>query len=289
MLAGLLSVVAAGFYVVGLALQQEANLESPVAPAGWFSTARRVVLQPRWLGGFALTAIGFVLHGTALSIGSLTTVQVLQTSQIIFMVPLSARVAGVAVRPQDWRGAAMVGVGLLALLVAVRPTEDTSEGSPDGWAATVVIGAAVVATVVAAGRVRPELRAPLYGLAAGIVFGIEGATLKVVSDDLAAGITLASVVGLAVWATLGLATAGVVLQNLALRAGHLSVALSTMTIASPVTSTAIGVALFGERLDLTPATVAVAVAATLLAAGGVMVLSRAAALEARPAPVAPAL
>jgi hypothetical protein len=95
------------------------------------------------------------------------------------------------------------------------------------------------------------------------------------------------VFGGAVWATLGLALVGVVIQNMALRAGRLPVALSTMTIATPVTSAVIGVALFGENLDVTAATVLIAVIAALLAAIGVVMLSQSVAAAGPPAPPTP--
>ncbi|MET0457922.1 MAG: DMT family transporter [Ilumatobacteraceae bacterium] len=279
MVAGVLSVVAAAFYTLGLALQQQGNLVAgPVVGSGRIATARRVVLQPIWLAGFVVTGVGFVLHGTALSLGSLTTVQVLQTSQIVSMVPLSARVARVPVQARDWAGAAMVGTGLVLLLVALRPSEDTGEGSAGGWAVTAAAAVVFVAAVGALARARVGLRAPLFGLAAGCVFGIEGATLKLASDDLAEHFTAVRILAPAMLATLVLAVVGVVLQNLALRAGRLAVAMSTMTIAMPVTSTVIGVGVFGEHLELTPLTVVVGVAAAVLAACGVVLLSQATAL-----------
>jgi hypothetical protein len=145
----------------------------------------------------------------------------------------------------------------------------------------------VVAITFTIAHAHVALRAPLLGLAAGFVFGIEGATLKIASDNLADGLSLAHVFGPAVWATLALALVGVVIQNMALRAGRLSVALSTMTIATPVTSAVIGVALFGENLDVTTLTVAIAVVASLLAGIGVVVLSQSVAASSPPEPALP--
>lgn len=283
MLAALLSVVAALFYTCGLGLQQQAAAAEP-GGQGRLRTVRRIVGRPRWIAGISLTGVGFGLHGVALSLGALTVVQVLQTSQIVFVVPLSARIAGVSVRRRDWAGAAMVAAGLVLLLVAVRPSEDAGDGNVDSWAVTAVGGAAVIALVVLAARAVPDARATLLGLSAGAVAGIEAATLKIVSDDLADGLTLARLVGPAVWATIALGVTGVVLQNMALRAGRLSVALATMTIAAPVTSTVIGVTVFGENLELSVLTVVVAVGAAALAVAGVVALSQA---EARTAEAAP--
>ena len=273
-LAAVLSVVAAALYTFGLAMQQLGGRADDDEPTGRFATALRIATRPMWMAGFGLTIVGFGLHGVALSLGSLTVVQLLQTTQILFVVPVGARVNHTRIVRRDWLGAALVVIGIIALLLAVRPGEDADAGTPDGWAVTMVVGLLVVAITFAIAHAHPGLRAPLLGLAAGFVFGIEGATLKIASDDLAEGLTIGRLFGAAVWATLALALIGVVFQNMALRAGRLPVALSTMTIATPVTSAVIGVALFGENLDVTPATVAIAVVASILAAIGVVVLSQ---------------
>ena len=86
-----------------------------------------------------------------------------------------------------------------------------------------VLGGAVV--VMAAAAWPPGARrvpAAVLGAAAGVVFGVEGATLKVASDDIAGGVSLATVLGVATWATLGGAVIGVVIQNLARVAGSLA-------------------------------------------------------------------
>ena len=287
MLAAVLSVVAAALYTFGLAMQQLGGRRADDEPAGRLRTVIRIATRPAWMAGFALTLVGFMLHGAALSFGSLTVVQLLQTTQILFVVPIGARVNKTRIERRDWYGAALVVIGIIAMLVAVRPSEDADAGSPDGWALTLLVGVLVVAITFAVAHAHPTLRAPLLGLAAGFVFGIEGATLKIASDDLAEGLTAGRLFGGPVWATLALALIGVIIQNMALRAGRLSVALSTMTIATPVTSAVIGVALFGENLDLTVLTVAISAVAAVLAAIGVVVLSQSVAATGPPQPPAP--
>lgn len=285
MLAGGLSVVAAFVYTFGLALQQKANLVSPAGTGGFAATLRHVVFNPLFLIGFGLGVVGFLLHGAALALGSLTVVQVLQVSQIAFMVPLGAWVARVRAGARDALGAALVGVGLIGLLVALRPSEDASQGTAAGWITTALVGGAVLAGLFALAAVRRSARSALFGCAAGVLFGIEAATLKVASDDLADEVGLATLLAPAVWATLVLAVAAVFVSNLALRAGSLSVAQSSLTIVTPIASTVIGVGVFGEDLELSALTVAIAVVATVAAVVGVVLLSRSSALAATADPV----
>ncbi len=210
-----LAIVSAFTYTLGLALQQKANLPTVGAGTSRMRTLLRVVSSPVWLAGFGLGVSGFFMHGVALAIGSLTAVQVLQVSQLAFMVPLSAWVAHVTLRRQDWLGAALVAVGLVGLLVAVRPGDDTRSGTVWSWTA-VVLGSAVVVVMLLLAARRSAVPAAVLGAAAGVVFGVEGATLKVASDDIAGGVSLATVLGVATWATLAAAVLGVVIQNLAL-------------------------------------------------------------------------
>jgi drug/metabolite transporter (DMT)-like permease len=279
-----LAIVSAFAYTLGLALQQKANLAT-VAAGSRRSTVWRVVSRRWWVLGFVLGVAGFVLHGMALAVGSLTLVQVLQVSQIVFMVPMSAWVARVGLRRRDWVGGALVGLGLLGLLLALSPGQDTRRGSVVSWTAVGIGSAAVVAVLLACGR-GSRWSAPLYGAAAGIVFGVEAATLKVVSDDLQADFSLVTVLRPATWITLVLGVLGVVIQNLALRGGSLSSAQASMTIATPIVSAVIGWTVFGEHLDVGPATVATGVACAVLAVAGVVLLSRAHALTVSAAPAA---
>jgi drug/metabolite transporter (DMT)-like permease len=245
-----------------------------------------VVLHRWWLAGFALGLVGFLMHGVALAAGSLTLVQVLQVTQIVFMVPLSAWVAHLALRRQDWIGGALVAVGLVGLLAAARPGDDTRAGSPVSWTTATVAAAAIVAALVLVAR-RSRWRAPVLGAAAGVVFGLEAATLKVASDDLADGFSWGALLGLATWATLGAAILGVLIQNLALRAGSLASAQASLTISSPLVSGLLGAWIFGERLDVSPATIVAAVVCVVAAVAGVVLLSRSDALVA--SEVAPAV
>jgi drug/metabolite transporter (DMT)-like permease len=278
-----LAVVSAFAYTLGLALQQKANLATIGSSGSRLSTVWRVVSSRWWIVGFALGVGGFILHGVALAVGSLTLVQILQVSQIVFMVPLSAWVAHVALRRGDWVGGALVGVGLVGLLLALSPSQDTRQGTTTSWTLVSVGAAVAVVLLVLAGRGSPW-KAPLYGAAAGVLFGVEAATLKVVSDDLQNDFSLLTALRPATWITLVLAVVGVVIQNLALRAGSLSSAQASLTIATPIVSAIIGGAVFGEHLDVNPTTVAVAVVCAALAVVGVVLLSRSDALATPAAP-----
>jgi drug/metabolite transporter (DMT)-like permease len=108
-----LAVVSAFAYTLGLALQQKANVATVGAGGSRATTVWRVVSSRWWIAGFVLGVAGFFLHGVALAVGSLTLVQILQVSQIVFMVPMSAWVAHAALRRRDWTGGALVGIEIV--------------------------------------------------------------------------------------------------------------------------------------------------------------------------------
>jgi hypothetical protein len=136
----------------------------------------------------------------------------------------------------------------------LSPGPDTHQGNLASWTAVSLAAAIVVAGLVAWRRTS-VWKAPLYGAAAGIVFGVEAATLKVVSDDLQADFSLVTALRLATWVTLALAVFGVVVQNLALRAGSQSSTQASTTIAIPIVSAVIGGTVFGEHLDVSAVSV----------------------------------
>src|SRR5690349_6766652 len=120
-----LSLVAAFLFVLGLALQQQGNLAAMRAEREGRTrrhAALTTVLQPAWLGGIAVGGVvGFVFLAAALRIGSLTIVQPMQVTQMLFTVPLSAWVAHTAVRRHEWVPAVALVAGLAMLVLVVAP------------------------------------------------------------------------------------------------------------------------------------------------------------------------
>ena len=202
-----------------------------------------------WLAGFGLGVSGFFMHGVALAVGSLTAVQVLQVTQLASWCRCRR---GSPTSPSGvrtgWVPPSSPWVSWASSWQCV-PGDDTRSGTVWSWT-VVVLGSAVVVVMLLLAARRSAVPAAVLGAAAGVVFGVEGATLKVASDDIASGVSLATVLGVATWATLAAAVLGVVIQNLALRAGSLASAQASMTIATPVVSGVIGSLVFGEHLDL---------------------------------------
>ena len=131
-------------------------------------------------------------------------------------------------------------------------------------------GIVVALTVIA--RLVHLFAAALYGAAAGILYGFMAALMK----DITATVTedgLAAV--FAEWQLYVLAVAGVgaiVLQQLALRSGHLSAGLSAISVGTPVMSTILGITIFEETFTTEGVAWFAYGAGVTLALAGVVVL-----------------
>lgn len=237
------AVISSFIYTGSIAIQQVGNVHADrkQGPA-----VLRLLKTPLWVLGFALSLVGFVLHFIALGLGTLIEVQVAQTSQIVFMLPFSAWTAKAPLERRELVGTGMVTLGLVGAIVFGQVREGIDQPDGGAWALALVITGAVVAVLVLAARVARPVSAALFGTAAGIVYGLMAAFMKdvtaTVSDE-------GLIAALANWQLYVLFVSGlgaIVLQQLALRAGHLSAGLSAISVGTPVMSTILGITIFEE-------------------------------------------
>lgn len=234
-----------------------------------------------WWWAVGLNASGALLHVVALAYGPLTVVQPLGALTLVAAVPLGARRAGRQVSRAEWRGTALTLVGLTAILVAAAG----ADGEPDDTLTLAqALGVAGVALALVALLSRPGARPGLrHAAASGITSGVASALTQTVTVAAAAHgragaegdadilpLWQVSAVALVVAA---LASGGLLLSQTAYRGG-LGAPLAVLTLANPVAAAAIGVILLGERLQGGVSGVAAALAGALVAARGVVLLSR---------------
>ena len=90
------------------------------------------------------------------------------------------------------------------------------------------------------------MAAALYGTAAGIVYGALAALMKDVTATITDDGLLAVFAEWQTYVLIGAGIVAIVLQQLALRSGHLSAGLSAISVGTPVMSTILGVTIFEE-------------------------------------------
>jgi hypothetical protein len=279
-----LAVVAAFLYALSEYLQQRAAWRSvaPVdtdaedrsarllAEAGAAGRALRRMARDRvWFAGWGLGTLAFFVQAAALNLGSVSVVQSLQVTTLIFTLPLAGIGQPVRPRARDWFGAGTIAVGL-AVFLAVRGVEPGASGAHRGrLLLLLIVLAGVVVVLAAAGALRTgPIRATLFASAAGVSLAATASMVKLTSDDLVHHGVVYTATDWPGYA-LALGTAiGVVLQQVAFTSGRLPVAATAMTIANPLVGTMLAVIGFNEALpDSAGGLAGIAIGAALVCAG----------------------
>lgn len=270
-LAVALSLVSAVAYAAAAVAQERIAARTREGGTGLL----RLLGSAPWWGSVALNAAGALLHVAALRYGPLTLVQPLGALTLVAAVPLGARWAGRRVSRVEWRGTALTLIGLGALLsTASGPAPDGTLSLPEAT------GVAVVTLVVIGALTRPGGGSGLrHATASGFASGVASALTQTVTVALAAPGKDTLPMGQALLVA-GLVAAfamgGLLLAQAAFRGG-LGAPLAVVTLANPVAAATIGLSLLGERLQGGPVGIVLALVGALIAARGVVVLSRAAA------------
>lgn len=258
---------------VGAAAQEKPATAADGAAVARAAFLLRLLRDPRWLAGGALTLIGVAAHLAALSAAPVTLIQPLGVSGLLVAVWLAAR----------WRGRFLTGVeilGCLAVTLGLAGLVGTlphGAGAPARLPAWFLAGLAVFAVAAAlalprlAARLPRRSRALLLAGTAGACFGFGSALARVIA---AAATTDPSVL----WgpptliAAALMAVGGLQLQN-AYRTGHFGLAYATLLIADPLVAAAIGLAVLGEALPATPAAQTIAGLSAAVTVAGVIALA----------------
>ncbi|MDA0185004.1 DMT family transporter [Solirubrobacter phytolaccae] len=251
-----LALGAALLFAAGSALQQRA---ARTEAGSLVALARR----PVWLAGLAADGLGYVGQAAALAVGRLAVVQPVLASSLVFAVFLQGR----RVRRVELLAALCVAGGLAAFLVLADPVGGRDDASVAAWC--VAFGAALLACLAARGGGAVRL-----GCATGVLFGLSAALTKAVVERLDEGVLHA----LLDWHVVALVIVGwasMELSQRSLRAGALGPAVASQMALDALTSVAIGVLAFGERLHTSAAGFAFALLGLAAMVAGLAVLAAA--------------
>ncbi|MGE5131345.1 MAG: DMT family transporter [Gemmatimonadota bacterium] len=251
--------------------------------------AAELVRNPLWIAGWTADGLGFAAQAGAVHFGSLSVVQPLLVTTLLFSLPLAA--LGGRRRPgwADWAGAAAACAGLGLVLSGRRP-ETTSGVHEARLVALAVLVTALAGALILLARARGSRglgRAVPLSVAAGMLFALSAAFTKLVTDSLATHGIAGTAAYWPSYALMAASFGGLVVQQLAFSAGSLPATMAALTITDPLVSYGLGVGGFGEYAPHGPGPVALAVAGVGMLAAGVSVLARSPLLQ-RPGGPAPA-
>jgi drug/metabolite transporter (DMT)-like permease len=235
-------------YSVAMVLQQRSAEQ--VAPG--FSLRPRLLVELMrrrwWLVGIAANVVAFGLRAAALDHGSLVLVQPLVLSGLVLALVLESVVVRRPVtRPELAAGGALV-VGLALFLVAASPSRGLTSPPARSWLVLAIVMAPLVAIgLIAAGREAGERRAAWLAFAGAFFLAATAALTKQTAATWSDGLGpfLSS---WPVYALIGVAGIAVILTQSAFQAGPLRAALPVLSVVEPLTSIAIGAAVFHERV-----------------------------------------
>lgn len=266
------ALAAAACFAVAGVLQQRAAARRPDDEALSFTLLRQLARQPMWLGGMALAFLAYGFQALALTSGPLSLVQPVIVSELLFAIPLAARLGRTRLRARDWLGTAAVTGGLASALFAARPHGGSTVASPQGWLITLAVVGGLTATALAGSRVvTGPAKASLTALAAGLVMGGQSVLLAATVrrfDDGAVALATAWQTYLLVVASIG----GLLLIQSAFQSGPLAASMPVIDATEPAVAIAVGTALFGESVRLGWPMGSVAAAGAALTLTGIFLL-----------------
>jgi len=202
-----------------------------------------------WLAGFAAIIAAFLLQFSALHFGGLSTVQPILTLELPFLVAI----LGIWFRQhlgwREWSGALLAAGGLAAFLAVAAPGGGTQTPGLDDWglvAFTVIASTTVAVMLTRVGSA--AWKAAMFGVAAAIAFAFTASLIKEMNAEIGRGWARVFLT----WPPYALAAggmAGLFLMQNAFRAGPITASQSAIVIVDPLASIAIGIGLFGDRLQ----------------------------------------
>jgi drug/metabolite transporter (DMT)-like permease len=226
-----------------------------------------------WLFGEALDILGFLLQAVALKFGSLTLVEPLLTTNLIFLLLILAWRFRVPMKLREWGGGVAICLGLSFLLLAAQPRGGHVQFNGTDWIITTcAIGAFVIASALLVRHLpHPGWRAAIAGVAAGANFALTAAFTKLAVNKLQYGLpTLFTS-----WEIYALIVSGLVallVMQSAYGAGPLAISTPAMQIVDPLLSITIGLLLFSDFVNFSASAIAAEVVSGLVMIGGIVAL-----------------
>jgi drug/metabolite transporter (DMT)-like permease len=274
------ALVAALLLGVGFVLQQYSAEQEPDSRFLSLRILTDLLRKPRWLAGICCMIAGMLLAAWAIGHLELTLVEPLLSTNLLFALVLAVPMSKQAFRVPEIAGALILCVGV-ALLSSTRTTKPIglSFGSVSHWPAAAMIAAIAFIAVYFGRRADGQVRATLTGLGAGLIFGIQDAltrqTLDVLQGD-------SWTVLFSTWSAYALVGAGIIgiwlMQN-AFSAAPLRASLPTIAAGEPLAGIALGIVVFGDRIQITPGMLAVEAGGIVALIVGVVAVARSSALS----------
>jgi drug/metabolite transporter (DMT)-like permease len=277
-----LAVGAAASFAVANVAQMRASRRADAPEGVSAKLLVRLIRDKEWLLGLATSILGYGCQAVSLYLAPVLLVQPLIVSELLFALPLSARLAGVQLHKREWGGAALVAAGIGVFVAVGHPKGDRTTIPNSTWVAITisVVAAVVVLVAVAESRHRqPMLRASLLALAASLCFGMLSVLTKVVGHQFTAN-GLGALARPQPYMLAAIAITGLLLSQTAFRIAPLSVSLPIIDVGEPVSASLLAGLAFGETIGIGIGTLTGVAIAGAAALAGIALLDTSAVVRA---------
>jgi drug/metabolite transporter (DMT)-like permease len=283
-IAGLSAVLTGtGTVVEKIALQKLPDIHA----RRFWAMIRTLCASSQWLWGCALLLGGLICQGLALTLAPISVVQPIFASGIVLLLVLSHFVLHDRLRSVEWFALALIVVALVLLGMSIDARVDHAGGPANltdlllAAIPTAVVGLTVFEVADRAhgsGRLR-QLRAPLFGLAAGLLYGVAGLGLKSAATFVQRYGLVGSIRHLVVSPDLYLLAISMAMGLVLFQTGLQRCAASVVSPVNIVTSTtyviAVGTVLFNEHLPSSPGPLGLRIAGFAGVVAGLVTLAAA--------------
>lgn len=249
MVIAIVAALAAGasFAVAGV-LQQRAAATRPQNESLSFRLVADLLHQRLWLVGLAIAVASYFFQALALAFGPLALVQPLVVTELVFAVPISARLQHGKLGVREWAGVIAVSAGLALAITAADPRGGNPLPGIGKWLTVLpAVGVVAIGAALTGRALHDTVRASMFGFAAATTLGTEAALLQSTTAVFRSGV----VNGFTSWQPYAMAIssiAGLLLVQSAYQAGPLAASLPVMDAFEPTVAVLIGVTIFGEHV-----------------------------------------
>jgi drug/metabolite transporter (DMT)-like permease len=277
------ALVAAALFAVSAFLQRRAAHDAlgghPSSLTGPLSVLRfvgRLTRSRTWVAGWLTNLVGNGVQAVALKIGSVSAVQPMMSTQLLFAMSLASAEERRWPSLRDVAAAVAVCVGLTLLLTTEGATPLSAPPHRGRALAMAAIAIAVVVTLRFVSRhVTATMASVLSGISAGLCHAMSAVLIKVILEDASSHGLVAVARHWPVYALIGSTVAGFVLGQLAVASGPLPAAVAAMSVTNPVASFLAGMLAFDAPMPRDPGVVMAIAASGVLIVAGIIGLANA--------------
>jgi len=268
------ALLAAFANAVNVATQHVASTTDPEKSTGW-RFVRYLIRNPLWLFGAVALIGAFAFQAVALHLGTLSVVQTLLMTELVFSLVLRRVWIRQPLSPRAWGSAFLTVVAVSVFIVAAEPRGGQAVPNSGDWSAAILGCAAVAALLSLLGtRGSGGRRAGLLATASSVVWALESTFIKAMTDTLTRYGIGGAFLRWPIYAVALGGVAGTLLTQTVLHVGPLRASQPFLVIVDPLVSIVLSVYLFGEYFTTDVVDLTVASLSFLILCTGVVLLTR---------------